>query len=126
MDTLKGLTETNAVFQRQLDDKDREITRRIEVKGKEIEQIKQELAKYKDSLSSIQSLVFAEANPEAENGMKRGEDFLELWAVLSKLQSQNLEAQWNRKGRKNVPYIDVVEALTKELKRLIKPYEDLK
>jgi hypothetical protein len=35
-------------------------------------------------------------------------------------------AAWNNPEAKLVPYQDIVEALTKELKRIMKPYEEIK
>jgi len=125
MDSIKGLSETTAIFQRQLDDKDREISRKLEVKALEIEQIKQELASQRKNLSSILSLVNDNAgDSETRENETQGARFLELWKTLQELQNKSLEQSWSGVGE-HVPVVDVVEALTAELKRLMKPYEEL-
>jgi hypothetical protein len=124
MDSIKGLSETSVIFQRQLDDKDREIGGKLRVKDSEIEQIKQELASQRKSLSSILSLVYDNAGDlESKENESQGERFLELWKILQELQNKNIAESWAGEGE-HVPAVDVVEALTVELKRLMKPYEE--
>ena len=121
MDSIKGLSETTTIFQKQLDDKDKEIEGKLQAKSKEIEEIKQDLALQKHNLSRILTLVYDTAEDDNE---AKGNEFLQLWLRLRELQEKNLDKGFTDEYEP-IPLEDVVEAFTKELKRVIKPYEEL-
>jgi len=121
MDSIKGLSDTTAIFQRQLDDKDKEIEGKLQAKSKEIEEIKQDLALQKHNLSRILTLVYDNAE---DDGDAKGNEFLQLWLRLRELQEKNIDKGFTEEYEP-IPLEDVVEAFTKELKRVIKPYEAL-
>ena len=108
-----------------ISEENQKIKKILDEKGQEIKQIQQEATSQKEYLSSILSLVYADVSgPPKENWYKEiGNEFLELWKRLGALQNKNLEDSINE-GVKIIPYESATEALTKELKRIIKPYEE--
>jgi hypothetical protein len=70
-------------------------------------------------------LVYANSGDlENSENEKQCNEFLELWLRLRELQEKNLDKAFTEEFEP-VPLEDVVEAFTKELKRVIKPYEEL-
>lgn len=112
MDGLKSLNDVNSVFQSQLD-----------VKAKEIEAIKQDLELQKKNLSKILTLVYDNSGEAVESEAK-GNEFLALWLRLRELKEKNLENGMTE-DYVPIPLEDVVDAFTLELKRVLKPYEEL-
>jgi hypothetical protein len=125
MDTIKGLTETNAIFQRQLDAQEKELKSQLQTKDGQYQEIKQELSELQNEFRPILSLVHANADIESDDPEKEGREFLALWTTLRKLETENIMHAFD-KDHKIVHGENIVEALTKELKRLMKPYEDAK
>jgi DNA-directed RNA polymerase subunit L len=104
-----------------------ELKNQLNEKSQEIKQIKQELANQNGYLSSILTLLYNNKGDfETRENEKLGDDFLELWKKIENERTKNLMAAWNNPEAKLVPYQDIVEALTKELKRIMKPYEEIK
>jgi hypothetical protein len=104
-----------------------ELKNQLNEKSQESKQIKQELANQNGYLSSILTLLYNNKGDfETRENEKLGDDFLELWKKIENERTKNLMAAWNNPEAKLVPYQDIVEALTKELKRIMKPYEEIK
>lgn len=98
----------------------------IEIRDNQIKEITQILVKDNEYIGSILSLLYNNSgDPETGENITLGDDFIELWKGTSAEQRSNLNDAWNRKTEL-LPYEDIVESLTKELKRILKPYEDLK
>jgi hypothetical protein len=75
-------------------------------------------------LSSILSLLYENSGEaESRENERRGDELLELWKEIGKKRGKNVDDSFNGKA-KPVPYQDVVEALTKELKRILSLYEE--
>jgi archaellum component FlaC len=64
------------------------------------------------------------ADPEAGENEKIGEHFIELWKEDAK-QRKNLLDTWGTTGKLISPFKDIIEELTKTVKRIKKPYDEL-
>jgi hypothetical protein len=88
--------------------------------------MKQTIAKDNEYIGSILSLLYNnKGDCETGEDIELGNHFIELWKRTEEEQRRNLMECWTRKT-KPLPYKDILEELTKTLKRIIKPYEELK
>ncbi|MGA9388173.1 MAG: hypothetical protein WBV70_05040, partial [Candidatus Bathyarchaeia archaeon] len=62
---------------------------------------------------------------ETGENIELGNYFIELWKKTAEEQTQHMEECWNRRLRP-LPYKDILEELTRTLKRIIKPLEEFK
>ena len=92
-----------------------------------IREMKQTITRDSEYISSILSLLYSNrGDPETHENEEIGDRFIELWKEVSELQIKNLENAWKSEGRtKLLPFFDIVEELTKTLKRIKKPYDEL-
>ena len=106
----------------------KEKSQKLEEQSQEIKEIRQQLAKDSEYISSILSLIYANAgDPEDPESEKMGNNFIELWKKTEQEQRKNIEDAWKSKGKiKLRPYVDILEALTKKLEEIRKPYEEEK
>jgi hypothetical protein len=89
-------------------------------------EMRQTITKDKEYISSILTLLYNnKGDPETGEAEEIGDYFIELWKKTKEEQRRNLRECWTRKV-KLLPYKDIVEELTKTLKRIMKPYEELK
>ena len=90
--------------------------------------MKQTITRDSDYISSILTLLYNnKGDPETGENEEIGDRFIELWKEVRKLQHKNLTDSWRSEGKnKLLPFLDIVEELTKTLKRIKKPYYELK
>jgi hypothetical protein len=101
--------------------------REILKRDSRIREMEQTIARDSEYISSILSLIYSnKGDPETHENEEIGDRFIELWKEVSKLQIKNLEDVWQSEGKiKLLPLLDIVEELTKTLKRIKKPYDEL-
>lgn len=89
-------------------------------------EMRQTITKDNEYISSILALLYNnKGDPETGEAEEIGDYFIELWKKTAEEQRRNMMESWNRKV-KLLPYKDIVEELTRTLKRIMKPYEELK
>ena len=95
--------------------------------GSQIKEMKQTIARDSEFISSILTLLYNnKGDPETGENEEIGDRFIELWKEVRKLQHKNLMDTWQSEGKiKYIPLLDIVEELTKTLKRIKKPYDEL-
>lgn len=97
-----------------------------EYQKNEIKQMKQWIAIDKECITSIITLLYNnKGDYETGENIELGNYFIELWTNTAEEQTQHMIECWNRRIRR-LPYKDILEELTKTLKRIIKPYEEFK
>jgi hypothetical protein len=96
-------------------------------RDKRIKKMEQTIARDSEYISSILSLLYSNrGNPETRENEEIGDRFIELWKEVSEFQLKNLRDVWQSEGKiKLLPMLDIVEELTKTLKRIKKPYDKL-
>jgi hypothetical protein len=97
----------------------------IEKRDNQIKEMTQTIAKDNEYIGSILTLLYNNnGDPETGENEKIGDDFIELWKATSDKQMKNMDDSWGNWGIL-LPYEDIVEELTKTLKRIKKPYDEL-
>jgi len=99
----------------------------IHWRDRKIGEMKQTITRDSDYISSILTLLYNnKGDPETGENEEIGDRFIELWKEVRKLQLKNLEVAWKSEGEiKVLPFLDIVEELTKTLKRIKRPYDEL-
>jgi|GEM_PF-1643904 len=125
------VTELNKQVNEQIMELSKQVnekSQKLEEQSQEIKEIKQQLAKDSEYISSILTLLYNnKGDPETGDNEKLGNDFIELWKKTAAEQRENLMNSWNSRGKiKLIPRVDILEALTKELEHIIKPYQEEK
>lgn len=94
----------------------------------ENKQMNQTIAKDNEYISSILTLLYNnKGNYETRENIKLGDYFIELWRKTAEEQRQNMKKCWTTRGKtKLLPRKDILEELTKTLKRIMKPYKELR
>ena len=89
--------------------------------------MEQTIARDSDYISSILTLLYNnKGDPETRENEEIGDRFIELWKEVRELQLKNLRDAWQSEGKiKHLPLLDIVEELTKTLKCIKKPYDEL-
>ena len=92
-----------------------------------INEMKQQLAKNTEFISSILTVLYDnKGDRETGENIRRGEDFIELLKEVNEIQLKNLWDAWQSEGKiKHLPLRDITEELTKTLKNIKKPYDEL-
>ena len=93
----------------------------------QIEGMKQTIARDNEYISSILTLLYNNrGDPETHENEEIGDNFIERWKEVSEIQLKNLRDAWQSEGKiRLLPFLDIVEELTKTLKRIKKPYDEL-
>jgi len=92
----------------------------------QVKEMTQTIATDNEYITSIITLLYNnKGDYETGENIELGNYFIELWKKTAEEQRQNMRECWNRR-LKPVPYKDILEELTKTLKKIIKPYEELK
>jgi hypothetical protein len=101
--------------------------REIDKRDSQIVEMEQTIARDSEYISSILSLIYSnKGDPETHENEEIGDRFIKLWKEVSKLQIKNLEDVWKSEGKVELlPMLDIVEELTKTLKRIKKPYDEI-
>jgi len=77
-------------------------------------------------IGSILSLLYDNKGDfETRQNEVIGDNFVELWKEVRQKQHQHLVDAWGNREIKLLPLVDIVEELTKTLKRIKKPYDEL-
>lgn len=105
----------------------RKATKNFEKQDIENREMIQTIARNKEFISSILTLLYNnQGDPETGENEIIGDNFIKLWKEVSDMQIKNLMDVMQSRGKiELVPYIDIVEELTKTLKRIKKPYYEL-
>jgi integrase len=90
----------------------------------ETQLLKQQLTKQSEQLSALLSIVYQKiGNPETyDEDKKEGDEFLSLVKSVVELQTNNM-LEFTKGKTDLIPPEDILEALTKELKRIAQPYQ---
>jgi len=93
----------------------------------QIKEMKQTIARDSEYISSILTLLYNNfGDYETGENIEIGDNFIELWKEIFDLQHEFLGYAWEHVGTiKRVPMLDIVDELTKTLKRLREPYYQL-
>ena len=116
------------IVQRQQDllNPDIKIQRRIESQTNQIEELKQTIVRDNEYISSILSLLYDNKGKwETRENIKLGDKFIKLWQEAKDVQLIHMVDFLNKRDR-YIPYVDILEELTKTLENILKPYEELK
>jgi hypothetical protein len=107
--------------------KKRQYRNAIEKRDCQIKEMTQTIARDNEFISSILTLLYDnKGDPETGQNEVIGDNFIKLWKKVSNKQTENLKDVWQSHFKiKLIPYIDIVEELTKTLKRIKKPYNEL-
>jgi len=99
----------------------------LEKQDSQIEEMTKTIAIDSEYISSILTLLYNnKGDPETGQNEKVGDNFIELWKEVSDKQTKNLRDAWQSCFKiELLPLIDIVEELTKTLKRIKKPYDEL-
>jgi tetratricopeptide (TPR) repeat protein len=99
----------------------------IAIRESQSKEMKHTIAVDNNYISSIFTLIYNnKGDPETGEAEKIGNYFLDLWKETADIQRKNLMTSWVSRGKiKLLPLLDIVEELTKTLKRLKKPYNQL-
>ena len=62
---------------------------------------------------------------ETRENIKLGDKFIKLWQEAKDVQLIHMVDFLNKRDR-YIPYVDILEELTKTLENILKPYEELK
>ena len=105
----------------------RQYRNAIEKQDSQIKEMTQTIARDSEFISSILTLLYNnKGDPETGQNVKVGDNFIELWKEVSDKQTKNLRDAWQSCFKiELLPLIDIVEELTKTLKRIKKPYDEL-
>ena len=78
-------------------------------------------------IGSILTLLYNnEGDPETGQNEEIGDNFIELWKEVREKRTKNLMDFVQSRGKiKLLPFKDIIEELTKTLKRIKKPYDEL-
>ena len=77
-------------------------------------------------ISSILTLLYDNKGDfETRENEVIGDKFIELWKEVRQKQFKHLEDAWRNRKITLLPFMDIVEELTKTLKRIKKPYDEL-
>jgi len=99
---------------------------KIESQNNQIEELKQTIVRDNEYISSILSLLYDnKGNWETGENIKLGDKFIKLWQEAKDVQLMHMVDFLNER-KKYVPYVDILEELTKTLENILKPYEELK
>jgi hypothetical protein len=99
---------------------------KIESQNNQIKDLKQTIARDNEYIGSILSLLYDnEGNWETGENIKLGDKFIKLWQEVKDVQLMHMVDFLNKRDR-YVPYVDILEELTKTLENILKPYEELK
>lgn len=95
--------------------------------GFQIREMTQTIARDNEYISSILTLLYNnKGDPETGTNVEIGNNFIELWKETIERQNKNLMDGWrSRGGVKILPRLDIVEELTKTLRRIKKPFDEL-
>ena len=84
------------------------------------------ISKDDEYLSTILSLLYDNKGEwETGENVKIGDNFIKLWQKVTDVQLNHMVEFLNERST-YIPYVDVLEELTKTLKNILKPYEELK
>jgi hypothetical protein len=86
--------------------------------------MKQTIVRDSEYISSVLTLIYNnKGDPETGENEKIGDRFIELWKRTQERELQFLETAWKHPEKvKTIPAIDIVEELTKTLKRILRAY----
>lgn len=99
---------------------------KIDSQNNQIKEMRQTIAKDNEYISSILTLLYNnKGDYETGENVELGDYFIELWKKTAEEQKRNIVECWTRKT-KLLPYKDILEELTKTLKTIMRPYEELK
>jgi hypothetical protein len=102
------------------------FNQKIENQNNQIEELKQTIVKDNEYISSILSLLYDnKGNWETGENIKLGDRFIKLWQEVKDVQLMHMIDFLNERDR-YVPYVDILEELTKTLENILKPYQELK
>ena len=89
--------------------------------------MEQTISRDSEYISSLLTLLYNnKGDPETGENEEIGDRFIELWKEVRELQHKNLMDAWKSEGKvRFLPRRDIVEELTKTLKRIKKPYDEL-
>jgi len=93
----------------------------------QIAEMEQTISRDSEYISSILTLLYNNrGNPETGENEEIGDRFIELWKEVRELQHKNLmDALKSDLKIELLPLLDIVDELTKTLKRIKKPYDEL-
>lgn len=105
----------------------RKAAKYFEKTDTENREMTKKIARDSEFISSILTLLYNnKGDPETGQNEKVGDNFIELWKEVSDKQTKNLKDAWQSHSKiELLPLIDIVEELTKTLKRIKKPYDEL-
>jgi hypothetical protein len=99
---------------------------KIESQNNKINEMKKTITRNDEYISDIFSLLYDnKGNWETGENIKLGDNFIKLWQKIIDLQLTNNVDFLNGQS-KYVPYVDILEELTKTLKNILKPYKNAK
>lgn len=102
------------------------FNQKIESQHNQIKELEKTIAKDDEYISSILSLIYDNKGDwETGENMKLGDSFIKLWQKVRDVQLTHMVEFLNERNE-YIPYVDVLEELTKTLKNILKPYEELK
>jgi hypothetical protein len=90
-------------------------------------EMKQTITRDREFISSILTLIYNnKGDPETGEAVEIGDEFIELWKETFDEEHEYLMWVWGKIGtRKLLPMPDIVEELTKTLKQIKEPYDQL-
>ncbi len=105
----------------------RRATKYFEKMDIENREMTQTIARNNEFISSILTLLYNnKGNPETRQNEIIGNNFIKLWKEVSDKQIKNVMDFWESRGKiKLLPHPDILEELTKTLKRIKKPHDEL-
>jgi hypothetical protein len=102
------------------------LSQETESQSRQIESLERKIVKDNEYISSILSLLYDNKGDwNTGENVKLGDNFIKLWQKVSDEQLRNTIEFLNGQS-KYVPFVDVLEALTKTLKRILRRYEEAK
>jgi hypothetical protein len=102
------------------------FNQKIESQYNQIRELKKTIAKDNEYISSIFSLLYDNKGDwETGENEKLGDNFIKLWQKVSDVQLTHMIEFLNERSV-YIPYVDILEELTKTLKNILKPHEELK
>ncbi len=105
----------------------RKETKEFEKTDIENREMSQKIIRDSEFISSILTLLYNnKGDPVTGQNEIIGDNFIKLWKEVSDKQIKHLMAFWeNRFKIEHLPILDIIEELTKTLKRIKKPYDKL-
>ena len=93
----------------------------------QIKEMKQTITADNEYISSILTLLYNNrGDPETGENEQIGDNFIELWKETRDKQLKNLWDSWQSNFKiELLPGVDIIEELTKTLKRIKKPFDEL-